>query len=70
MERINTYNANRLSFKEMYSVIGGGDCRWECREDTNHGCNGDVSITISNDKGEIIGGMTVMNKCQQKEVLA
>jgi hypothetical protein len=65
MERIIIKKENRLSLQCMNSLVGGapGDTRQECQEDTNHGCNGDVSISVFNDEGQLMTGMTVMNTC-------
>jgi hypothetical protein len=51
MEKINVNIENRLSLKDMSTVIGGGNTRTECQTDTYSFQGDDIQVDVYNDDG-------------------
>jgi natural product precursor len=67
MKKLEALVQNKISFKEMNNIQGGGECGYRCTESTNayNGQNSDTSVGIYDDNGNCIGGWSTPGGVQQ-----
>jgi hypothetical protein len=64
MKRIADFKET-LTLKEISSIVGGGDSRWICTEDTSGGQCGDTRTVVSCDDGTLDSDTISNNKCPE-----